>query len=674
MLVAVMLTMLASCEDLQGMLGSLQGEQGIPGINGENGKDGVGIISTTVDNKGHLIIYYSDGTFTNCGVVNGLNGAPGKDGEDGVNGATIEKIEFDEEGRLVITLTNGTILAPVELPKKEEHVHTFGEWINYPGNDDIPCESRLFYHICTECNGIEWQSGSYEHHTFVTEIIPATCTADGYDINTCSTCGKAEISNETPMNGHDYSGSYVFDSEYHWKECKECGEIDAKEAHITEGEICIVCDPSAQPTEGVVYDISLDGTYAEVIGYSGNAKRIRLADEYMGLPVRNIYTKAFYNNDNILAVIIPDSVTTIGDRAFKDCSSLTSVVIPDSVTTIDSYAFSYCSSLTSIVIPDSVTSIGDHAFFPCSSLTSIVISDSLTTIGDYAFYSCSSLTSIVIPDSVTTIGNYAFKGCSSFTSVVIPDSVTTIGSYAFSYCSSLTSVTFGNNSVADIGSYAFDNCNSALYTEYGFGTYVGDSNNPYQILVGLTNANLTTYAIHEDTQFISGSVFSSCERLTSIVIPDSVKVIGSYAFSDSTNPLKGIPTLTSVTFGNGLIRIGYDAFSCCDGLTSIVIPDSVTTIDSCAFRGCNYLRSVVIGNGVTTIGDDAFRACYSLTSVVIPNSVTSIGAEAFVHCRKLTKVTYNGTVQQWYRISKGSDWNYEIPATEVVCSDGTVTL
>ena len=219
----------------------------------------------------------------------------------------------------------------------------------------------------------------------------------------------------------------------------------------------------------------------------------------------------FVNNTEIIELIIPDSVTTIGDSAFRGCSSLTSVTISDSVTTIGDSAFSGCSSLTSVTIPDSVTTIGDSAFYNCSSLTSVTIPDSVTTIeyaifggcsnltefngkyasedgrcliidgalnsfapaglteytipvsvttiGEWAFASCESLTSVTIPDSVTTIGSSAFSNCSSLTSVTIPDSVTTIGDYTFRGCSSLTSVTIPD-SVTEIGYYAFYECSS----------------------------------------------------------------------------------------------------------------------------------------------------------------------------------------------------------------------
>ena len=195
----------------------------------------------------------------------------------------------------------------------------------------------------------------------------------------------------------------------------------------------------------------------------------------------------FMDGREINDLVIPSSVTSIGELAFYFCDGLTSVNIPNSVTTIGPQAFASCSGLTSITIPNSVNIIESTAFNNCSGLTSIIVDggnskfdsrnncnaiietstntlitgckntiipNGVSSIGMNAFASCSGLTSIVIPTSVTSIGQDAFNGCSSLSSITIPNRVTTIGDFAFLGCSRLNSVTIGK-SVTNIGTQAF---------------------------------------------------------------------------------------------------------------------------------------------------------------------------------------------------------------------------
>ena len=168
---------------------------------------------------------------------------------------------------------------------------------------------------------------------------------------------------------------------------------------------------------------------------------------------------AFQYCKNLTSVTIPNSVTSIGDYAFYDCTSLTSVTIPNSVTSIGNYAFSWCTGLTSVTIGNSVTSIGAWAFSNCEALTSVTIPNSVTSIGWHTFGGCKGLTSVTIPNSVTSIEYETFAGCSSLTSITIPNSVTSIRDRAFAGCSSLTSVTIPS-SVTSIGNDAFYNCSN----------------------------------------------------------------------------------------------------------------------------------------------------------------------------------------------------------------------
>ena len=334
----------------------------------------------------------------------------------------------------------------------------------------------------------------------------------------------------------------------------------------------------------------------------------------------------YLNNELVTDLVIPNSVTSIGDKAFYWCTSLTSVVIPDSVTSIGDSAFDCCTSLTSVVIGDSVTSIGDLAFYNCNSLTSVVIGDSVTHIGDSAFDSCTSLTSVIIGNSVTSIGIRAFSNCTSLTSVEISGSVMSIGDYAFYYCRSLTSVVIPD-SVTSIGDWAFYNCTS-----------------------------LTSVEIGNSVTSIGNYAFCYCTSLTSVVIPDSVTSIGNYAFYNCTS-------LTSVEIGNSVTSIGYRAFDSCTSLTSVEIGNLVTSIGDWAFYNCTSLTSVEIGNSVTSIGNYAFYNCNSLTNVEIGNSVTSIGDLAFYNCDSLTSITF-ADMSNWYRTNNSTNWENKTGGTQ----------
>ncbi|MBQ3017011.1 MAG: leucine-rich repeat domain-containing protein [Clostridia bacterium] len=448
---------------------------------------------------------------------------------------TEDEITVDEEGYLIV---NG-VTTEHKIDTKDEIIVNADGYVVVNGvttehkvdtEDEITVDEEGYLIV----NGVRTQYKVSEcPHIWETVTTPPTCTAEGYDTTSCKLCGKSAKSNETEKLEHDYSDTYTVAGDYHWFDCIACGEAKDKEMHVAgDDNLCVKCKIPLSATAGILYDLSADGTYAVVIGYEGTDTAVKIADTYKGVPVKDIFSEAFNGT-----------------------------------------------SITSVVIPDSVTSVGDDAFYKCYSLTSVVIPDSVTSIGDYAFFNCYSLTSVVIPDSVTSIGSSAFSNCYRLINVVIGDSVTSIGARAFS------------------------NCNSALYTEYEYGRYVGDGENPYAVLIEVTNKNMSTYNIHPATRVIAYDVFSGCERLVNITIPDSVTSIGDKAF-----------------------------FS------------------------CYSLTSVVIGDSVMSIGDSAFFECTSLTSVVIPDSVTSIGENAFLGCDSLKSIKYRGTEEQWNAITKRSSY------------------
>ena len=334
--------------------------------------------------------------------------------------------------------------------------------------------------------------------------------------------------------------------------------------------------------------------------------------------ITTLPAKAFYNSTNVENLILPKTLTLIGESMFYH-SKLKSIKISASVKTIGEGSFYQCSYLKSVTFEDGSqlkTIDGDYyyysgAFADCVALTSIEIPASVETIEATAFKGCSSLKSVIFEDGsqLKTIGGQgdasgAFTDCVALASIEIPASVENIGAGAFHRCSSLASVTFEERSrLKTIGGY------------YSFGA------------------------------------FTDCAALTSIEIPASVENIGAGAFNKCSS-------LASVTFEerSRLKTIGgrgndSGAFTDCAALTSIEIPASVETIKAAAFKGCSSLASVTfeersqlktIGGGYYSYSSyyGAFADCAALTSIEIPASVETIEATAFKGCSSLESVTF----------------------------------
>ncbi len=409
-----------------------------------------------------------------------------------------------------------------------------------------------------------------------------------------------------------------------------------------------------------------------------------------GNNVKKIPSCLCYGMKNLTSIIIPNSVTNIGDSAFFSCSGLTSVnvsdiltwcnisfggyyanplsyaknlylnmellaniTIPGNVASISNYAFVNCKNLKSITIPNTVTSIGVSAFQHCTSLTSVVIGGA-TSIKNMTFYNCKNLESIELPNSISSIGKQAFYGCQKLSTLTIPNSVKTIGISAFEECSSLNNVIIPNG-VTDINDKTFYRCSNLVHVD-----------------------------IPNSITKIGAEVFYQCKRLSSITIPSKVNSIGENAFyacdslyvvtleSNVSGSIYG-QQVKEYIIGTNVTRIGDNAFRGCNSLHAVSIPHSISYIGNYAFSqspiqkisinsdkyvgmdytevytqncfankiGLDYpIRELILGDSITKIGINAFRY-EPLTTITIPKNVTSIGDNAFYNT--LTEVVCKAT-------------------------------
>ena len=497
--------------------------------------------------------------------------------------------------------------------------------------------------------------------------------------------------------------------------------------------------------------------------------------------VTSIGNSAFSGCSSLTSVTIGNSVTSIGYYAFSECSSLTKtnytgdiagwcniifgdnyanpmyyshnfyindqeikdLVIPNSVTSIGNSAFSRCSSLTSITIPNSVTSIGDWAFSECSSLTSVTIPNSVTSIGRSVFRNCSSLTSVTIGESVTSIGESAFEGCSSLTSVTIPNSVTSIGSSVFRNCSSLTSVTCEAETPPTIGSDAFYKVSKSIpvYVPCGYveayktasgwkdftniqeplaeysievdvndsimgtakvdinsacGTQIsatpnigyhfvqwndGNSDNPRSLVL-----TQDTILIAEFTQSFSGQCGDS---LYWELVDTTLQITGKgemYDYKSDSAPWKLlVSSIKVLTIAEDVTSVGEGAFSNCSALESIVwnaknyanpankeaapfydirsqiksftFTEAVEYIPAYLCYGMDKLTSVTTPNSLKTIGTSAFEGCARLGKISLGTGLEEIAANAFAGCTRLYDIYTYATYPPFAEESSFANYN-----------------
>ena len=445
------------------------------------------------------------------------------------------------------------------------------------------------------------------------------------------------------------------------------------------------CGDSSYGPDGMKFTLKDDGTYSVSIGRLKNQSKIVIPSTYNDKAVTEIAEDgfAFYLHDpdyTIEEVVIPDTVTHIGDNAFSCCAALTSITIPNSVISIGEYAFSSCDSLAfnehenayyignesnpylvlirattkniaSCEIHKDARFIQSGAFLQCGNLKSITIHDGIFSIGSSSFRDCSSLTDVDIGENVKRIGGYAFYGCYKITSLLIPDATESIGTEAFKYCSGISMISIGKG-LKSVGKDAFSKCDKLLavsiydLTAWCNIAFENCDANPLSNKCDLYDHTsiITILSIPSDVKTISDYAFYNCKSLVCVKIIHNINAIGTDAFWGCSDlrrvEIGSLDNWASVTFSNYYANPLYHAENLYYFGESITNAEIVHAekISDYAFYNCKNIKSVKISDSVKSIGYGAFDCCSYLEEVSIGNGVTSIGIGAFHNCRRMTRI------------------------------------
>lgn len=244
------------------------------------------------------------------------------------------------------------------------------------------------------------------------------------------------------------------------------------EVELPEG----LCDIGAEAFKDTPWVSFIEDDFAVVgdgvlIDYHGDATEVTIPNG-----VKYI-AGAFYDNQNITSVTVPESAKYVRTGTFYNCTSLVSVDFKGADTLLDSSLFRDCVSLRSVELPKNLEVINDHLFYGCSKLTQIDIPKTVKFIGAMSFYYCIAITEVEVPDGVLELGSGAFSGCTALKKVCLPDSITKLGSVVFSHCHELQ---------------------------------------PFELPPKVT--------------IIEGGLFSYCLLFTDVKIPERITKVGDYAF------------------------------------------------------------------------------------------------------------------------------------------------
>lgn len=393
---------------------------------------------------------------------------------------------------------------------------------------------------------------------------------------------------------------------------------------------------------------------------------LTICDAYYDGMVVNNNTIIYYDGDEE-EVVIPNSITGIGDRVFQEKTNLSVVVLPSTLESIGYDAFYNCSNLEEVQMPEplnNLKTIESSAFQGCSKLTSFEIPDSVSEIGSYIFEG-SGITTIVIPSSIdnSKLSYDAFSGCSNVNKIIISNGVSNLNNKGLFTGYMIESSSFINNSTLDSEDYNY--WGAMVYDNYLDGFYM--RNNEVLLYKPVEGYDYDDYnniiknkeiVIPAGTTRIGNSIFGEYKPyINKIIIPSTVIDIGEYAFGDESDRVfidkaniinnSELDAAENNYWGARVYDTYYDGLYICDNniiysnlsKTSVVdltIPEGTLSIgcvlvdDNCGVLNAGYLNSLTIPGTISSVERIAGEMT-NIKKVILNNGVKSIKANAFYY-------------------------------------------